>query len=195
MTLNGANWANLWIPFGTLSGGAKLNFVLSGTASTWGSAATNAPPSYTHGSLRYEAESLAIQAYAGPEYQTVHDARYSAGSAVELDSTSAGNYITYVVPNVPTGKYDVRIGVQQSNSRGIWQLSIAPAGDPNNGPRLGSQQDGYSSSPAGAVTELDLGTWTPSKTCSEAFKFAITGKNAASTGYGEVIDYITLIPH
>jgi hypothetical protein len=141
----------------------------------------------------YEAESLTVQAYSAPDYRIVDDPEYSGGKGVILDSNAAGSYINFVVPNVSSGKYDVRVGVKKYNSRGIWQLSISPAGNPS-GPNLGSSQDEYSASGSGVFTEFDLGTWTPGSTSDKWFKFTITGKNASSSDYTAAFDYITLIP-
>jgi putative alpha-1,2-mannosidase len=46
LTLNGAPYSKLYVPFGDLSAGATLSFTLGGQPAPWGSAAADAPPSY-----------------------------------------------------------------------------------------------------------------------------------------------------
>jgi hypothetical protein len=50
----------------------------------------------------------------------------------------------------------------------------------------------YTASPT--YKELDLGNWSPSSFSDKEFRFTVTGKNSASTGYSVCVDYITLIP-
>ncbi len=139
---------------------------------------------------RYEAESLPVAASA-PGNRVISDPGFSAGSASILDSTATGNYITYTVPGVSAGSYNVRIGSKNFNSRGIWQLAIGPAGS-NTPVNLGAPADEYSAGTDFAT--FDLGTWRPASTSDKWFKFTIAGKNAASAGYTECIDFIELIP-
>jgi hypothetical protein len=83
--------------------------------------------------------------------------------------------------------------VKNFPSRGIWQLSGAPAGLPSGATNIGTPQDSYASGPD--FLELNLGNWSPASTSDKWFKFAVTGKNASSTGYTEAFDYVALIPH
>jgi putative alpha-1,2-mannosidase len=46
LTLNGAPYSKLYVPFSDLSAGATLSFTLGGQPAPWGSAAADAPPSY-----------------------------------------------------------------------------------------------------------------------------------------------------
>jgi predicted alpha-1,2-mannosidase len=46
LTLNGSAYSKLYVPFATLAKGATLNWKLGTTATSWGSAAQDAPPSY-----------------------------------------------------------------------------------------------------------------------------------------------------
>jgi predicted alpha-1,6-mannanase (GH76 family) len=140
---------------------------------------------------RLEAESLTVPGYSGPDYRVVTDSNMSNGEGVILDSMAVGNYISFLVPSLPAGTYDVRVAVKKFNSRGICQLAIGQAG--NHSPvNVGAPQDMYSSS--AQYVELDLGHWTPATTGDKWFWFTITGKNSASTGYTECFDYILLLP-
>jgi predicted alpha-1,2-mannosidase len=46
LTVNGTASSNLWLPWSTVSSGATLNFTLGRSASSWGTSAANAPPSF-----------------------------------------------------------------------------------------------------------------------------------------------------
>jgi hypothetical protein len=139
----------------------------------------------------FEAEGLGVQSFtSGDTEEIITDPGFSAGAAVELVSGAVGDQITFVVPNIEAGSYDVKVAVKKYTNRGIWQLAIGPAG--GSFTNLGSPQDNYAST--ATFTTIDLGTWAPGTTSSKWFKFTITGKNASSSGYTEVIDSITLTP-
>jgi len=44
----------------------------------------------------------------------------------------------------------------------------------------------------GSHAEIDLGNWVPATTSDKAFRFTVTGKNAASTSFSMCFDYIKL---
>ncbi len=142
---------------------------------------------------KFEAESLTVVAYSPVVPRTFTDPAFSGGAGSILDGTGVGNYVTYLLPAIAQGAYDVRIGVKNLNTRGIWQLAVGRADDFNGSENnVGTPQDSYS---AGTTfTEFDLGTWTPYSTGDKWFRFMITGKNASSSGYSESFDYIKLIP-
>ncbi len=139
-----------------------------------------------------EVENLSVPQYSGPDYRVLSESGLSAGSAIILDSTAVGNEITFLVPNIAAGTYDVRVGVKKANTRGVWQLSIGTASNFNGSKsNVGPQNDDYSS--AAQYVQLDLGSWTAGTSSDKWFCFTITGKNASSGGYTECIDYIQLI--
>ncbi len=137
----------------------------------------------------FEVETLTVPNYSGPDYRVFTESDLSGGAGAILDSTAVGNYLTFVLPNVGAGKYDVRVGVKNWGNRGIVQMAIGQAGNssPSN---TGSPKDLYSSS--SQVTELDFGFWTPGTTGDKWVRFTVTGKNASSTGYVAAFDYIRL---
>ncbi len=138
-----------------------------------------------------EAEGLTVQSHtSGETVVVINDPSFSGGAGVQLNSVAVGDQVTFVVPNISAGSYDVKVGVKKYNSRGIWQLAIGPAGGTFT--NFGAAQDNYSAT--ATFTTIDLGVWTPGTTSSKWFKFTITGKNASSSGYTEVIDFITLTP-
>ncbi len=139
-----------------------------------------------------EVENLTVPQYSGPDFRVLTETGLSAGAAIILDSTAVGNEITFLVPNIAAGTYDVRVGVKKANTRGIWQLSIGTASNFNGSKsNVGPQNDDYSS--AAQYVQRDLGTWTAGTSSDKWFCFTITGKNASSGGYTECIDYIQLI--
>jgi hypothetical protein len=142
---------------------------------------------------KYETENLAVAAQtSGIPERVADDSRFSNGAGTFFDATAATQFVTYDVPNITAGSYDVRIGVKQWNNKGIWQLAISRMDSQNSPVNLASPADEYA---AGEVfTEIDLGNWTPATTSDKAFKFTVTGKNASSSGYGLAFDYIKLIP-
>ncbi len=144
--------------------------------------------------MQYEAESLTVPTYTGPDYRTFADAtNLSQGNAVILDSTATGNSITFTVPNIAAVKYDIRIGIKQASTRGIFQLAIGRADNfSGTASNVGTAIDEYAATDT--FKEVDLGTWQPGTTSDKWFRFTITGKNASSTGYTEAIDYILLRP-
>ncbi len=174
---------------GTSSGGVSksnaTNVVIRDiNVSGSGIAATN----YT----KYETENLPVAVAAGTASRILDDASFSAGSGSILDAVAVGNTITYTVPNIAAGVYDVRVGVKNSPSRAKWQMSVAAAGTTsytNHGPVTDQYASDY------VYTEIDLGTFNPGTTSDKLFRFTVTGKNASSTSYQICIDYITLIPN
>ncbi len=141
----------------------------------------------------FETESLAMTASSGDTHRILTESGLSGGEGTILDATAVGDYVTYAIPAVAAGKYDVRVGVKKHNTRGIWQLSIGRADNfAGTANPLGTTQDEYSS--ADSYTEFDLGMWSPSTYSDKWFQFKVTGKNAASSGYSMAFDYIKLIP-
>ncbi len=141
-------------------------------------------------SLVFETENLAVANSSGDTHRIITAPDFSNGSGTILDANAVGDYVTYVVPAVNAGSYNVRVGVKKLDTRGICQLAIGTSTiTPVN---QGSAQDQYASSET--YTELNLGTWTPGTTSDKWFKFSVTGKNASSSGYSICFDYIKLTP-
>ncbi len=143
---------------------------------------------------RVETESLGVAALSsGVTHRILSEEDMSGNAGTILDSTATGQYVTYLVPNITAGTYNIRVGVKNANTRGIWQLAIGRSDDFNGSQHSqGAQQDSYS--PFTAFKEIDLGSWTPASSGDKWFRFMITGKNASSSGYSEAFDYIKIIP-
>ena len=95
----------------------------------------------------------------------------------------SGDCVTYRVPIVADGIYDVKVGIQTQKDKGIFQLAIA-------GVNQGMPQDEYS--PTIGYEVRDLGTVTFIGASNQAFQFVVTGHNPSSIGYTLAFDYIDL---
>ena len=104
-----------------------------------------------------------------------------------VDGTQVGNYIQFTLNVAQAGTYDVKYAVKMYATRGIAQLSV-------NGANLGPPTDQYSNNGGGVFKEFDMGPVTLSAAGNYTFKFAVTGHNAASSGYLLAFDYIKLTP-
>ncbi len=141
----------------------------------------------------FETENLTVADKSAATHRIIFDSSFSGGAGTILDATVVGDYVTYLVPAVSAGSYDIRVGVKTLNTRGTWQLAAGRADNFNaTKSNVGTPKDEYT---AGITfTEYDLGTWNPGTTSDKWFQFMITGKNANSTGFSECFDYIKLIP-
>ncbi len=104
---------------------------------------------------------------AGDAEGIVNNASFSGGAGMQLTAMAVGDQVTFLVPNIEAGSYDLRVGVEENNNCGAWQLAIGPAGGTFtnvNGP-----QDTYAVSPT--FSTIDLGTWTPGTTSSKSVRF------------------------
>ncbi len=153
----------------------------------------NGNPRWTAGA-RYEAETLVVPNSSGDTVRVFAGDFLSDGNASIIDANAVGDYVTYLVPNLPQGSYHVFVGTKKFASRGQFQLSVGRADNfSGTASNVGSVQDGYIATEA--YTEFDLGTWAPGTTSDKWFRFTVTGKNAASSGYTIAVDYIRLAPY
>jgi hypothetical protein len=123
---------------------------------------------------------------SGPTFRQFAFAGFPDGNGTILDATKIGDNVAFTLNVATPGTYDVKVGVKQFTSRGIWQLSV-------NGVNVGLPQDEYLNT-GGTYAVLDVGNVTISAAGNQTFKFTVTGKNAASTGYTISFDPITLTP-
>ncbi len=137
----------------------------------------------------FESEGLTVAASSGDTHRILVEPGLSGGSGTILDATAVGDYVTYAVPNITAGTYNVKVGMKKINTRGIIQLAASRL-DQQGFSNIGTTFDEYSAT--AAYTEVDLGAWTPGTTSDKAFRFTVTGKNASSSGYSLCIDYIKL---
>jgi hypothetical protein len=132
--------------------------------------------------LHFESEALRVQARSAP-YNILSDPGASGDAYALLKATVPDDLVIYTVPIVTAGTYDVKVGIQTRNDRGIFQLAIA-------GVNQGPPQDEYSVTSGYEVR--DLGTVTFTSAGDEAFLFLVAGRNPSSGGYGLAFDYIDL---
>jgi hypothetical protein len=125
---------------------------------------------------------------SGPTFRQFTYAGFPDTTGTILDATAVGNNVTLTVNVATAGIADVKVSVKELNTRGTWQLSI-------NGTNVGSPQDEYTNNAtSGVYAVFDVGTFNFPAAGNYAFKFTITGKNAASSGYSISFDDITLTP-
>jgi hypothetical protein len=148
-----------------------------------------------------ETENLTVPNYlsaaGGTAYILPTDTNMSNSDGTALQSNNVGDYVTYLVPSVAAGTYDVRVGMKKNNSRGQFQLQVGRADNfSGTASNVGPVVDEYAA--AAVYTEVDLGNWSPSTTTDKWFRFNVTGKNSASSGtsfnYSLAFDYILLVP-
>jgi hypothetical protein len=131
-----------------------------------------------------QAESATVAGFtAGRVERVFTDPGASNGAGVILEGLAVGDFVSFTL-NVPsTGVWGIRPRQKQGNNRGIWQLSI-------DGVNQGGTQDGFN---AGTVyPELDLSTLNLGAG-NHTFKFTVTGKNGASSGFWIALDYFKLV--
>jgi hypothetical protein len=121
---------------------------------------------------------------SGPSYQVVAWTQFVTGNGTCLYATKPGDNVTINVAVPAAGTYDVRLSTKKHSQRGIGQFSI-------DGVNVGAPIDQYAA--VDVWYETDLGTVTLTAG-SHVLKLAVTGENAASSGYYLAIDTIKLLP-
>ncbi len=158
-----------------------------------------------------ETENLSVTLSAGDTHQIVTNAVFSNARGTVLNANAANDFVSYVVSNLTAGTYHLYVGANAGTNRGQFQLSCGPNGGAL--ANVGSVQDTYSptnlayllpihlSTPTNLIVlwtnllqERDCGTWQVPSNGNYQFKFTVTGKNAASSGYNLALDYIKLTP-
>lgn len=134
--------------------------------------------------LRYEVETIASTQSSSP-VTIFSDTNASNGAGEQLAATAAGDYVSYAVPAVQAGTYQVKVRFKTSTAGGNFQMTI-------NGVNQGVAQDQYGATPA--WVEADLGPITFSMAGDKVFTAQVLGKNPASSGYSLSFDYIELQP-
>jgi hypothetical protein len=154
--------------------------IITWTYSTSGGGSTSKTP------IVYQTANLP-SASSGPTFRQFTFAGFPDTTGTILDATAIGDNVTLTV-NVPTaGIADVKVSVKEFDTRGIWQLTI-------NGTAVGPPQDEYQNTGNGTYAVFDLSNFNFAAAGNYAFKFTVTGKNAASSAYSISFDDITLTP-
>jgi hypothetical protein len=137
----------------------------------------------------FEAENLSFGTSGA--YHTFSESGVSGDGAVSLDALNPGQTITFTLPYLRAGTFDLSIRVKAWNNRGIAQVSL---GDSIDGPftSLGSPLDFYASS--ATYTNLAPLRVTNQTAGPKYLRFTVTDKNTASSGYQVVLDTFTFSP-
>ena len=106
-----------------------------------------------------------------------------SGKHLKLTSNAINDQVTLSVPIDEAGTYAIYVKARRSTSSGKFQLAVE-------GVNQGAEQNEYDA--VGGGVEYSLGSLTFATTGTKSFKFTVTGKDAASSGYGLSIDAIRL---
>ncbi len=151
----------------------------------------NVNSGYSYAGQRAETESLSATFTNGVTHRAFTWTFFSAGEGTILNATAAGQQVTYTLPAVGAGTYDVRVGVEKAAARGTCQMAIASA-DSKVFANVGAVLDQYSSTEQ--FEEFDLGNCSLNTNSDKLVRFTVAGKNSASGGRSIAFDYIKLIP-
>jgi Legume lectin domain/Chitobiase/beta-hexosaminidase C-terminal domain len=152
---------------------------------TWTYSTTaSAPPPKTP--VVYPAPSLPAVS-SGPTWREFAWSGFPDGNGMILDASAIGDNVTLTLNVATAGTYDVKIGLKDFDTRGIWQLAI-------NGTNVGPPQDEYQNTGSGVYVVTDLGNFNFVAAGNYTFRFTVTGNDSASSGYSVAFDDITLTP-
>ncbi len=140
---------------------------------------TIAPPP----TVNFEAESLTYTA-SGATASVQTDTNSSGGKWIELAGNSTGDNISFAIPSVVAGTYQVKMEWKGNTSRGILQLSV-------DGKNVGGTLDQYSTAQSYPTTTF--GTVTFASAGTHTIKLTVTGKNSSSSAYQLSADKFTLV--
>ncbi len=169
--------------FQTWSDGGDATHEISAPASNTTYTANYATVA-TSTSVLMEAESLAFTA-SGATTAIVADAATSGGNWVQLNADGVGDSVTFTTTSLAAGTYQVRLKYKAYTSRGQLSLKI-------DGNFLGNTLDQYSAT--ATYPEATLGTVAFASAGTHSVELAVTGKNAASSGYNLSADLFTFVP-
>ena len=132
---------------------------------------------------KYEVDDLAASVSSGDSQEDVGDVWASGGKYSRGVLSAVGDYIQYSAWLPAPGTYNVKIRFGKGADLGRWQFYKA-------GTKVGAQQDAYSN--AFAFSEVNLGNVIYQTSGNKVFRFKVTGKNNASSGFATAIDYVML---
>lgn len=141
-------------------------------------------------SVTHELENFAPQAGVPADqdpFYYIADTQASGGKYVKFgaDGSTANDHIRFLLPVKTPGTYKVYVNGKFFANRGKYQLYV-------DGNAAGSVQDQYAST--AGFQEVQVATVTFDTAGVKEFKFQVTGKHAASTGYELSIDAVRLQP-
>jgi poly(beta-D-mannuronate) lyase len=142
---------------------------------------------YTFGpppTLNFEAESLSPTG-TGATVSISNDANASGGVVEFLNSTAAGQIMTFTTPSISAGTtYQVQLRYKTNTTRGQHTVKI-------DGTQIGGTLDQYATTQA--YLTATLGTVTFSTTGPHTIVMTVTGKNSAATQFYITADKFTFV--
>ncbi len=143
--------------------------------------------SYTIGTspqtFNFEAESLSPVG-SGATVSISNDANASGGVIEFLNSTAAGQTITFTTTSMPAGTYQVQLRYKTNITRGQQTLTV-------DGIQVGSTLDQYAAT--STYLTATLGTVNLSTSGTHTIVMTVTGKNSAATAFYLTADKFTFV--
>ena len=136
------------------------------------------PPTFN-----FEAESLSPTG-SGATVSTSNDANASGGVVEFLNSTSAGQTMTFTTPSIPAGTYQIQLRYWGNVTRGQHTVQI-------DGTQLGGTIDQYAT--AKTYVSVILGTATFTSAGPHSIAMTVTGKRPAATKFYLTADKFTFV--
>ncbi|HTB81724.1 MAG TPA: chitobiase/beta-hexosaminidase C-terminal domain-containing protein [Opitutaceae bacterium] len=133
--------------------------------------------------LNFEAESLSPVG-TGATVSTSSDANASGGVVEFLNSTAAGQVMTFPTPSIPAGTYQFQLRYWANTTRGQHTVKI-------DGTQIGGTIDQYASA-KGYVT-VTLGSVTFASAGTHTIAMTVTGKNSAATQFYLTADRFSFV--
>ncbi|HTB80041.1 MAG TPA: chitobiase/beta-hexosaminidase C-terminal domain-containing protein [Opitutaceae bacterium] len=134
--------------------------------------------------FNFESESLSPVG-SGATVSISNDANASAGVIEFLNSTAAGQTMTFTTPNMPAGTYQLQMRYKTNTTRGQHTLTV-------DGIQVGGTLDQYATT--SAYLTATLGTVTLTTSGAHTIVMTVTGKNSAATQFYITSDKFTFIP-
>ncbi|HZP59976.1 MAG TPA: chitobiase/beta-hexosaminidase C-terminal domain-containing protein, partial [Opitutaceae bacterium] len=156
----------------------KAGFADSSVTSGIYTITTVPPPTFN-----FEAESLS-PAGTGATVSISNDANASGGVVEFLNSTAAGQKMTFTTPAMPAGTYQVQLRYKSNTTRGIHSLTV-------DGIAVGTTLDQYATSQA--YLTKTFGNVTLTTSGAHTIVMTVTGKNSAATQFYLTADKFTFV--
>jgi hypothetical protein len=136
------------------------------------------------GSVSFEAEDLAVTGL-GASTAPQTDALTSGGLWIALLADGAGDYVEYILPNIPTGIYQLNLAYKAHPNRGILSFAV-------NGKISGTSLDQYANPPT--YPEVSYGPITFFTTGNQIVRQTVLGRNPSAGAFTLSADKFTLVP-
>ncbi|HTB80292.1 MAG TPA: carbohydrate-binding domain-containing protein, partial [Opitutaceae bacterium] len=115
---------------------------------------------------------------------TSSDANASGGIVEFLNSTAAGQVMTFTTPSIPAGTYQFQLRYWANTTRGQHTVKV-------DGTQVGGTIDQYAS--AKAYITVTLGNVTFASAGTHSIALTVTGKNSAATQFYLTADKFTFV--